>query len=160
MKRYPFTVALPAIRPVLCLATMILLLTAGCRTGDRPGKRSGQGQPEQRRGRVRISENAWTYEEVQGKRIYSRYCVHCHGSEGTGEGFNAYALDPPPRDLSDPSFHETVSDSLLAEMIRFGGRRESVSLQMPAFVFTLTPEEVSFLTAAVRAFRTETDTPR
>ena len=152
MKRSEYTGMQKVSRMAFCLAITVLCLMQGCGTGKQPGRGLDPDQAENRSGRVRLSERASTYEEIQGRRIYNRYCVHCHGFEGQGDGFNAYALQTPPRDLSDPGFPETVSDSLKAGMIRFGGRRESVSPQMPAFGFTLTPEEIGFLTAAIRAF--------
>ncbi len=40
-------------------------------------------------------------EVSQGKKLFSFYCVHCHGEKGDGRGLNAELMDPRPRDLTD-----------------------------------------------------------
>ena len=45
----------------------------------------------------------------------------CHGDDGHGDGFNAYNLDPRPRDLADPAFQAAHSDAELTGVIRSGG---------------------------------------
>ena len=34
-----------------------------------------------------------------GQEIYRHDCQTCHGEGGAGDGFNAFNLDPRPRDL-------------------------------------------------------------
>lgn len=38
---------------------------------------------------------------MQGKELFTSYCIHCHGPSGVGDGFNAGNVDPAPRDLTD-----------------------------------------------------------
>ncbi|MBQ27043.1 MAG: hypothetical protein CMH81_02695 [Nitrospiraceae bacterium] len=38
---------------------------------------------------------------MQGKELFTDYCIHCHGPSGIGDGFNAGNVDPGPRDLTD-----------------------------------------------------------
>ena len=38
---------------------------------------------------------------MQGKELFTNYCIHCHGASGVGDGFNAGNVDPGPRDLTD-----------------------------------------------------------
>ncbi|HTV60744.1 MAG TPA: c-type cytochrome [Verrucomicrobiae bacterium] len=40
----------------------------------------------------------------QGKLLYRRFCVGCHGIEGNGEGDNAQWIDPKPRDFTEATF--------------------------------------------------------
>src|SRR6201987_5827799 len=35
-----------------------------------------------------------------GKKVYRRYCILCHGSDGDGAGENAMWIDPKPRDFT------------------------------------------------------------
>jgi mono/diheme cytochrome c family protein len=35
-----------------------------------------------------------------GKKVYQRYCIGCHGSEGDGNGEDAAWIDPKPRDFT------------------------------------------------------------
>ena len=50
----------------------------------------------------------------QGKELYRRYCIFCHGPYGDGTGENAPYLDPKPRDFTKATFkcRSTPSGSL------------------------------------------------
>jgi mono/diheme cytochrome c family protein len=37
-----------------------------------------------------------------GKQIFTTICITCHGPAGKGDGPAAIALNPPPKDLTDP----------------------------------------------------------
>jgi len=41
---------------------------------------------------------------AEGKKLYRRYCVGCHGSLGDGNGDNAPWIDPKPRDFTAATF--------------------------------------------------------
>jgi mono/diheme cytochrome c family protein len=41
---------------------------------------------------------------AEGKRVYERKCMACHGALGDGEGEAAYLLYPKPRDFSDGQY--------------------------------------------------------
>lgn len=91
-----------------------------------------------------------TYEQRKGQRVFTRYCAVCHGAEGAGDGFNAYNLNPRPRDLSDAQFQRAVSDEWLAEVIAQGGRGVNRSPLMPAWGHTLTRGQVREVVAFIR----------
>lgn len=40
----------------------------------------------------------------QGKKLYQRYCIGCHGEHGDGRGENAPHVDPKPRDFTTGTF--------------------------------------------------------
>ncbi len=50
----------------------------------------------------------------QGKLLYQRYCIFCHGVDGDGAGDSAAYLDPKPRDFTKATFkcRSTPSGSL------------------------------------------------
>jgi mono/diheme cytochrome c family protein len=101
-----------------------------------------------------------TYGQRKGGRLYTHYCAVCHGTEGAGDGFNAWNLDPKPRDLSDAQYQRAVTDEWLAEIIDQGGRGVSRSPLMPAWGHTLTQEQIGDVTSFVRTLaRRPTDTP-
>ncbi len=41
---------------------------------------------------------------AEGKKLYRRYCVGCHGVSGDGNGENAPWIDPKPRDFVGATF--------------------------------------------------------
>lgn len=49
-----------------------------------------------------------------GKALYQRYCIFCHGPDGDGRGESAPYLDPKPRDFTKATFkcRSTPSGSL------------------------------------------------
>jgi mono/diheme cytochrome c family protein len=40
----------------------------------------------------------------EGRQVYERFCVSCHGPEGDGKGYSAQWLDPHPRDFTSGIF--------------------------------------------------------
>jgi mono/diheme cytochrome c family protein len=91
-----------------------------------------------------------TYEERQGAFLFNRYCAVCHGQEGKGDGFNAFNLDPRPRDLSDSTYMRALGDDQLVHTISGGGRSVNKSPLMPAYGWTLNREQIRELSAYVR----------
>lgn len=83
-----------------------------------------------------------SYELRLGKGIYSHYCQTCHGESGAGDGFNAFNLDPRPRDLSDPAFQKKKSDADFADAIRRGGAGVGLSALMPPWGRTLSSRQI------------------
>ncbi len=74
-----------------------------------------------------------TYEQQQGKILYTKYCSVCHGDQGKGDGFNAYNLDPKPRDFTDPRAMAGIDDATLLATITEGGKGVNKSPLMPAW---------------------------
>ncbi len=91
------------------------------------------------------------YEERQGKSIYLKYCVVCHGMEGKGDGFNAYNLDPKPRDFTDSTYMKTLSDARLIETISEGGRGVNKSPLMPMWGVTISRDNILDVVQYLRA---------
>lgn len=77
-----------------------------------------------------------------GKVTFTHYCQTCHGELGAGDGFNAFNLDPHPRDLSDPEFQKKKSDTELADAIQRGGAGVGLSALMPPWGHTLSARQV------------------
>lgn len=83
--------------------------------------------------------------------VYESRCAACHGQSGRGDGPTAIALNPPPRDLSSPTFQRYASDDALREVIVGGGTAVGLAPVMPASP-DLSEEEVDALVSCVRSF--------
>ena len=83
--------------------------------------------------------------------IFRHYCSTCHGETGAGDGFNAFNVDPRPRDFSNPEFQKAKKDEDLADAIRRGGAGVGLSPLMPPWGHTLTPVQID---QVVRYLRT------
>ncbi len=92
-----------------------------------------------------------TYEERQGKALFLRYCSVCHGVEGKGDGFNAFNLDPRPRDLSDKKYMGAFSEERLYQTIDVGGRGMNKSPSMPSWGGRLNRQEIKYVVTYVQS---------
>jgi len=90
------------------------------------------------------------YELRLGKGVFAHYCQTCHGESGAGDGFNAFNLDPRPRDLSDAAFQKKKTDAELADTIRRGGAGVGLSALMPPWGRTLSRRQVDEVVRYVR----------
>jgi mono/diheme cytochrome c family protein len=78
----------------------------------------------------------------RGGRVFQRTCSGCHGPDG--RGVMRLGLTKPPRDLTNPEFHASVSDDDLRRVIRVGKN------QMPAFGGLMGDEDLSNVIAFIR----------
>ncbi len=92
-----------------------------------------------------------SYEQRQGKELYTKYCAICHGNEGNGDGFNAFNLEPRPRDFTNVKYMSALSDTRLLETIMKGGRGVNRSSLMPMWGGRLKSDEVAYVQAFVRS---------
>ena len=94
-----------------------------------------------------------SYEAQLGHDVFTHYCATCHGDAGAGDGFNAYNLDPHPRDLSDPILQKTKTDADLGDTIRRGGSGVGLSSLMPPWGRTLSERQIAEVVLYVRSLR-------
>lgn len=52
-----------------------------------------------------------------GKKLYSRHCKSCHGSEGLGDGSKAAQLDTPCGDFTTKEFQSQTDGSIFYKTI-------------------------------------------
>jgi putative heme-binding domain-containing protein len=86
----------------------------------------------------------------KGKLLFLKFCAHCHGNHGGGDGFNAEFIDKDPVELSDPKFQAKRTNEKLFRVISLGGAKVKKSHLMPAFGYTLSEEEIWLLVAFIR----------
>jgi mono/diheme cytochrome c family protein len=91
------------------------------------------------------------YNAREGRRLFDHYCAPCHGESGHGDGFNAYGLDPAPRDLADSTFQAEYSDQDLVAVIRSGGGVAGLSTAMPPWGRSLSGRQIRNLVAYLRS---------
>lgn len=96
-----------------------------------------------------------SYEERLGREVYEYHCQTCHGETGAGDGFNAFNLDPRPRDLTAPALHAQKSDADFEDAIRRGGIGVGLSPLMPPYGRTLSPDQLHAVVVFVRRLRSQ-----
>lgn len=94
-----------------------------------------------------------SYELRLGRATYQHYCQTCHGETGAGDGFNAFNLDPRPRDFSDPAFQKKKTDADLADAIQRGGAGVGLSSLMPPWGRTLSRAEIGQTILYIRSLQ-------
>jgi mono/diheme cytochrome c family protein len=128
----------------LRIAALVLLTAAGC--VRRPSPPPGAAAPPK-------PAASPPYELRLGRGIFQHYCQTCHGETGGGDGFNAFNLDPRPRDISDPAFQKKKTDMELADAIRRGGAGVGLSALMPPWDRTLSRAEIDQVVLYIRSLR-------
>jgi mono/diheme cytochrome c family protein len=93
------------------------------------------------------------YEVRLGREVYQHYCQICHGDTGAGDGFNAFNLDPRPRDLSDPDFQKKKTDADLHDAILRGGAGVGLSPLMPPWGRTLSARQMDDVILYLRTLK-------
>jgi mono/diheme cytochrome c family protein len=129
------------IRNLRCLALMVALL-ASCQDSAAP-KRD-----------VMLEASAAFKEDfdvpfAQGRNVYGRYCSVCHGVQGKGDGFNAFNLNPRPRNFTDSAFLARLDERLVRETIAKGGSAVGLSPLMPPWGHTLTDRDIELVSQYV-----------
>ena len=97
-----------------------------------------------------------SYELRLGKETFRLYCQTCHGETGAGDGFNAFNLDPHPRDISDPAFQKKRTAAELADVIRRGGSGAGLSSLMPPWGKTLSEAQIHEVILHIRTLKKPT----
>ena len=85
------------------------------------------------------------------KKDFVRFCAKCHGAQGKGDGPQADALDPKPRDLTDCARMKAATDDMLFTAIKEGGAAVKLSKDMPAWKEGMEDDEIHDLVAYVRS---------
>ena len=73
-----------------------------------------------------------------GSTVYQTYCIGCHGPNQDGNGVNAAALNPKPRNLHDGPFMQAMSYQRISTSIHKG----VPGTAMPRWENTLTETEI------------------
>ncbi len=126
----------------LRIAAALLLLLSACARKPAPKAAAAAPQPPMP-----------SYELRLGRATFQHYCQTCHGETGAGDGFNAFNLDPHPRDLSDPAFQKKKTNADLADTIQRGGAGVGLSALMPPWGRTLSREEIDQTILYVRSLQ-------
>ena len=100
-----------------------------------------------------VAEAPLSYELRLGKGVYQHHCLTCHGETGAGDGFNAFNVDPHPRDLSDPAFQKAKTDAELKDAIQRGGLGVGLSVMMPPYGHTLTSDQIDQVVGYLRTLK-------
>ncbi|MBI3579503.1 MAG: c-type cytochrome [Ignavibacteriales bacterium] len=133
----------------LFIVLVFLLLLAGCGRNKPVTQVSSPNDTAQSESPVVVAQ-LLSYEERQGMHLYKKYCMVCHGESGKGDGFNAFNLDPRPRNFTDARYMNSLSNERLLETVNQGGRGVNKSPLMPSWGHRLSKSEMEYVITYVR----------
>lgn len=87
--------------------------------------------------------------QIAGKTYYEHYCMVCHGEQGKGDGFNAFNLDPRPKDLT--AVVKTTSNEVLFKAVSDGTMGANGRFQCPPWGRTLGEDKINVIIAYIHA---------
>jgi len=108
-------------RSNLSLAVLLVALAIGC--GKKQSEAPVADQETTNRAVAAATDEAQT--------MFKTVCATCHGESGLGNGPGAAALNPKPRNYTDPKWQASVSDDDLKKTILLGGQGVGKSPMMP-----------------------------
>ena len=86
---------------------------------------------------------------------YQTFCSACHGANGASDGPAAMAMNPKPRNLTDPAWQDSVDDARIYKVLKEGGTAIGISATMAAWGGVLSDDEINEMVKIVRSFRKE-----
>jgi mono/diheme cytochrome c family protein len=115
---------------------LVLVLVLGCRAAPPPAKDAVQEA---------FRDDGLTTQQAEGHRLFVQRCATCHGTQGRGDGQNAYNLDPVP-----PDFQQSLAKLPVEQrrrLVESGSRAIGRSPLCPPRGASLTPDDVDALLA-------------
>lgn len=101
-----------------------------------------------------VSADSSANEAEKGKKVYDKYCVKCHGEDGSGSKYGLGLRPKPAGDLRTNRFF--LSDNELLIVVNHGGALR----EMPNWQYVLTEVEAKDVAVYVRIFNHTPDHKR
>jgi mono/diheme cytochrome c family protein len=98
-----------------------------------------------------VGTAVYAQNEADGKKLYTTYCVGCHGEKGKGDGAAASALPVKPANLSDGTVMNPLPDQFLVEIVSKGGVAVGKSPMMPALGNQINETQLRDIIAYIRS---------
>ena len=83
-------------------------------------------------------------------KLYTTYCVQCHGMNRDGNGVNSRDMAIKPRDHTDSKAMGDTPDELLFKAIKEGGLSVNKSVLMPRWGSVLSDDDIEELVTYLR----------
>src|SRR5262245_8763644 len=104
-------------RPLLFLCTTIVVVAC---SKSEPAAPAAPPQAPPAPPPAAAAEPAVTAQSANAddpKEVFKTRCVMCHGEKGTGDGPASAALNPKPRNYTEPTWQKSVTDEQIKKTI-------------------------------------------
>jgi mono/diheme cytochrome c family protein len=114
---------------ILLLSTLLVSISAAA-CSSKPGDRTGGPVPAPAPSAADFNKRApdpaapqpsVTQPPLTAEEVFKTRCSTCHGLNGHGDGPASVALNPKPRNYSDPEWQKSVTDDHIKQTIVGGG---------------------------------------
>jgi mono/diheme cytochrome c family protein len=95
--------------------------------------------------------SAGAQNQAEGRKLYTTYCVSCHGEKGKGDGVAAGSLPVKPKDHTNGAVMNQMTDQSLVDVISKGGGATGKSTFMPAWGASVNDKQVRDIVAYIRS---------
>jgi cytochrome c553 len=92
---------------------------------------------------------AWAAQAEDGKALFEKECVKCHGADGKGQTKMGQKLGA--KDYTDPKVQDALKDDEAVKAIKEGLKKDDKTLMKPAE--GLTDDQIKGLVAYIRTFK-------
>ncbi len=86
-----------------------------------------------------------------GKALYTKNCVACHGASGKGDGPASKMLKPSPKPFDTALKGESEAD--IEKIIKEGGKAVGKAASMPPYGKKLNEEQVKAVVSYIKSFK-------
>tara|TARA_B100001094_G_scaffold237761_1_gene233051 strand:- start:151 stop:681 length:531 start_codon:yes stop_codon:yes gene_type:complete len=87
------------------------------------------------------------------EKKYRSLCAGCHGLDGAANSPTALAMNPSPRNLTDPKWQASVDDARITKVLKEGGASVGLSSTMAAWGAMLSDSDIKEMVKVVRNFK-------
>lgn len=92
-------------------------------------------------------------EHAAAAKDYQAFCASCHGAKGDANTPVAAAMNPKPRDLTDPAWQGEVDDARIALVIKDGGAAVGLSPTMAPWGSSLSDDKIAAMVKFIRSIK-------
>ena len=135
------------------LRTLAILVVVSLVAGGAASQKSSTQQTASKTPPGEMKASRYDSADVAaGAKLFTKYCLTCHGKNGEGNGPASAALKPKPRNFHNAKDFKSKNDDDLFKVISNGGPAMGLSPMMVGWKTTLKEPQIRQLIAYVRSF--------
>ena len=90
---------------------------------------------------------------AEAKSQYAALCAACHGPDGKAASPAALAMNPKPRNLTDPAWQDDKDDEWITKVLVQGGTGVGLAATMPAWAGVMSDAQIENMVKFIRSIK-------